>query len=295
MNLMKKAWENIFRNWLTTLPTVFVIAMVLTMFHGLLLIHEKAQNALRIIQDKFSITVYLRDDADPFEIGNLITTLEARPDVKKPVLYISKEAAWQLMTKTFSLDNELLKKYKFSLPASLTITPRRIEAVSVINAYLETHAKALLRGGTGAEEKQKQVTQQMLEFIKNIKASTIQTIFFFIVFFMVSGSLLIGSTIHMAFTSHHREIAIMKLVGASRKTIMAPFILEAFFISLLSFLLHLFFLSVTTSGFAESFVTKNSLLFELAGVVTLALTVSAITTLLHMRKKSLFAEGSLWM
>ena len=145
---------NITRNWTTTLPTIIVMAITLTMFHSSFLFIRKRRKCSKS-PTKYSITVYLKDDADPFEVGNVITELEQREDVVKPVSYTSKEQAWKLISKTFSLDTALLEKYKFSLPATLTITPRQLEDTGNIKIFLNENAKNLLKSLSDPRTKQK--------------------------------------------------------------------------------------------------------------------------------------------
>src|SRR3989338_11586601 len=100
---------NMFRNGTVALPTILVLALVLTLLHGTLALFSQAEAAVANLQQKFSFTVYLKDDADPVQIGNLITVLEQRSDIKPPVIYTSKEAAWEIINKTFALDPTLFK------------------------------------------------------------------------------------------------------------------------------------------------------------------------------------------
>lgn len=271
---------------MTALPTVLVIAIVLTMFHGLLAVHDRANSALQNLQKKFSITVYLKDDADPFEVGNLITALEQRPDVIKPVSYTSKEEAWKTMSETFSLDTNLLQKYKFSLPASLTITPRKLDDAALIQAFLETNGKNLISNPLVAQNKQADITNQMMQFVQNVRNATLRNIVLFILLFVIGGALLLSSAIHLAITSRHTEINIMKLVGASYGAITTPFVIEGLILSVLSFILHLIFLAVLPLGFGIG-AYPNALLLEFAAIILLSSVVSWLTTMIYIKKKTI--------
>jgi cell division transport system permease protein len=283
--MLQKAFENIVRNWLTTIPVILVMATVLTIGTGIIDVYTKAQETLKNIEEKFSITVYLKDDADPFEVGKLITALEERTDVIKPITYTSKEAAWKLLSQSFSLDQALLKKYRFSLPASLTITPKKPENTGAIEAFLESQGKNLLLDPLLTKDKQRSVTEQMVNFIKKIKEGSLRTLIIFGLLFTVGGILLFASAIHLAITNRHREISIMKLIGASHKTILTPFIAEGAMLSFGAFLLHLvFLLSLPSARFQGNLLIAEFIIIMLLGVV-----VSHLTTLYHIRKKSLFS------
>lgn len=287
LKLLSKSALNLLRQWIITIPTILVIASTLTIFHGLLTLHDRAQIALQEMQQKFSITVYLRDDADPFEVGNLITALEERKDVIKPVVYTSKEAAWELMSKTFALDNELLKKYKFSLPASLTITPANLDGVPRLEAFLETNAKQLLKDPLISKDKQKNIANQMFAFVQSVKNAALKTIILFTALFIFGGALMIASAIHLAFVSRHLEINIMKLVGASYSNISSPFVVEGIMIGLLAFILHLILLLTLPFSISKNSFHLNAILLELLAVLALAGSASYLTVRLHLRKKLL--------
>lgn len=263
-NILHQSAENIMRNWTTAIPAIVVMAIVLTMFSGLFTLSSRAKTAIQNLEQKFSITVYLKDNADPFETGALITELEKRGDIIKPVTYTSKEEAWKLMSKTFSLDTDLLNKYKFSLPASLTITPKNPANVEAIEAFLNTKAKNLLRNPYDSKDKQKNITYKMTEFIQSMRDTLFKTIVLFILFFVIGGTLLLSSTIHLAILSRRREIAIMKLIGAHHSKIILPFVGEGVILSILAYILNLILLSIIPFG-----VGVNVLLFEFIVIVAL--------------------------
>lgn len=282
MQPLFRAFENFFKNWVATVPTVLVIAILLAMFHGLLAMHTKAEQTLGRLSEKFSFTIYLKINADPFETGNLITALENRPDVQKPVAFTSQEAAFELLQKNFSLDSSLLKKYRFSLPASLTIRPKTPEDIPRIEKYLNETWAQLLKDPL--ETKGKNVTAEMLGFLENIKRTTSRTLLFFILLFVIGGSVLIGSTLHVAFLSRKTEITIMKLVGARRNKIIMPYVLEGTIIGFLAGLLNMAVVIVFPIDTEAARFTANALLIEAGAAIFLSSGVSYVTILFHLKK-----------
>ena len=284
LRLLTSASENLLKNWMTVLPTIVVMATSLTLFHGLIAVHNRAEETLAGIQQKFSITVYLKNDTDSFAVANLITKLEARRDVITPVKYTSKEEAWKLLQKTFTLDNELLKKYQFSLPPSLTITPRSPSDTQAIQIFLNDNAKNLLRDEQTGMTKNKNITNQMVEFIQRVRDSALKGLVLFIVLFVIGAALLTSAVIHLAITTRRGEIMIMKLVGASQQTIMLPFVLEGFLMSIVAFALHLLLLALLSFEVIATTLMQNALVLELLGIMLLSVVVSAITTFLHIKR-----------
>lgn len=285
LTLLQKSSENILRNWVIALPTILVMAIVLTMFHGLLVVYNKAQETIQSTSQKFSITVYLKDSADPFAVGDLINSLEKRSDVVVPVVFTSKEAALEMMQKNFFVDSNLLKKYKFSLPASLTITLKNPDDTVKIEAFLQTNAANILQDPTVTKDKQKAIASQMLDFIKNVKDTTSRTLVFFILFFIIGGTLLLSSTIHMAISARHVEIGIMKLVGASSSKITTPFVVEGALLGLFAFAVHFVLLAILPIPITDKTLHFNALILEFAAIMLLSVTVSYLTTVFHIKKK----------
>lgn len=288
MKILQKAISNLTLNWTSTIPSMLIMSIVLIMFFGSLTIYEKSTAMLKNIQEKFSITIYLKDDADPFEVGNLITELEKRSDVKKPVTYTSKESAWKTISKEFSLDEKLLEKYKFSLPASITIMPHSPSDASSIEAFIESTSKNLIREQTSSSTKQKNITQQMIDFIQSIRESTLRSILLFVIFFIFGGTFLIASSVHLTIASRHREISIMKLMGARYSSIIAPFVAEGVLLGILAFVINLIAVTILFPNWIESKIYINALLIEFAAIIILNATASYLTTLFHIRKKHIF-------
>jgi cell division transport system permease protein len=288
---MQKALENLLRNWTISLPTILIAALVLILGTTLFSVNRSANDILADIKQKLSMTIYLKDDADPFEVGALITSLESRKDVIPPVIYTSKEEAWKTLNNSFSIDSSLLEKYKFSLPASLTLTPRNASDVPLIETFIDDTAKGILASTSLSKDKQKSVTQKMADFIKTVQQSTTNILAFIIILFIGGGALLISSAIHLAITTRHKEITIMKLVGASQKRIALPFIIEGVLITVFAFALH--FAVVLTLPLPADFVSSkffsNIMLIEFFGAVLVGGTASWLTTLFHIRKKHIFS------
>ena len=282
MNPFEKAWENLSRNWITALPAIIILAVVLMLFNGLLGVHQQTNATLENLQNKFSITIFLRNDVDEFAVSNLISKLEARADVVRPVLYTSKDQAKTFIQNAFSLNAETLQDYNLSLPPSLTITPTKPQHAGRIQAYVQSEARNLLHDVNASQTTQESVTTQMSEFIQNIEATTQRALIFFIIFFIVAGTLLIASTIYLTLSHRHKEIVIMKLVGAHFGSVSAPYILEGILIALAAYVLSV----IGTSAFGlldlSAQLSLNALVLELAGVLLLGIFVSYLTSYYYL-------------
>lgn len=284
ISVIKSAWKNLRRNYEAAFAAMLVIGLALTMLHGFILINAKASATLAALSQKFSFTVYLRDDADPFEVGKLITALEERPEVAPPVVFTSKEAAFEFVKKNFSLDPSFISTYRLSLPASLQITPRKIEDTTKIESFLEGKWRNLLRDPFASKEKQQVLAKDMLSFIKSVQRSSVKTILFFIVFGIFAFTLLQTLTLHLAFLSRRVEIAALKLIGESRTRLAMPFIFESVMIGIGAFALHVVLTFLIPFEFGTARVLANILILELMGVFFLSVLTGFIVSYLHLRR-----------
>lgn len=269
------------RHWTVALPTVLVIAITLSMFHSLLAVRERSQGIFQMLQQKFEITVYLKDNADPFEIGTLITALEERADVTPPVLYTSKEAAWEKFKKTFSLGSELSDAYRVSLPASIQIKPAKPEDAPRIYAFLAQEASNLLKDPFDAGKQEELVSTQVLEFIQQTYRNTVKTLTLFIFLFALGSIVLLACTVSLGTTSRHLEMSIMKLVGAERSFISAPFVTEGVFLGFFGFLIFLVLLLLSPFQIQDQTLFFNALLLEFFAALAIPGAVSALTTFFY--------------
>lgn len=287
--MLKRALENLVKAWMTTLPTMLILAIVLTLFHLLLSVHSRAQTSIDSLQKKLTIVVYIKDDADPFEVTRFQEAIAARSDVVPPVVYTSREDAQRLLSKTISLDTQLLERYNFSLPASLTITPQSPASVEELQAFIAELGKNIVRttpGGT--QEGRSKLTSSMVDFLSTLDVRITRTLFIFIVLFTIGGILLMASALHLSITKRHREIGIMTLIGAGQNTIVKPFILEGMAMGIGAFLIHLFFILLMPFVTVSSTFHLNALLFELMGILALTSLTSYVVARLHIRLPHLF-------
>lgn len=286
---LRAAFENLTRNFASALPAILMIAVLTTLFHSTLTLHSKATETLDLLRQKFSLTVYLKDDADPFQAGNLISALEKRRDVAT-VVYTSKEAAFKEMSKTFSFDPALLERYKFSLPASITVTLEKPEDGKSVEQFIQSEAPNLLKPEAFAKDKaQQDLLEKTGAFVARLREGTVGAVFLFLILTVVIASLSIATTIHLAFVTRHREMSIMKLVGASRKHMMKPFLIEALLIIGAAFCLHLIFSFLIAPGPLTTRFHLNAFVIELFVLLLLSALVSYATVALHLRRHSFFS------
>jgi len=173
------------------------------------------------------VTIFLADDVSQEQRDGLKNDLQGDPLIQK-VTYESKEQAKKRFDEQFKDAPDLVDATKAeSLPESFRIKlkdPEQYKALSV---------KYAARPGIGEIVDQR----TLLSKVFNILGSLQNLALVVAVVQGIAALMLVANTIQVAAYSKRREVAVMKLVGASNWFIQAPFVLEAVFAGLIGSLL----------------------------------------------------------
>lgn len=282
MKLLNKSIAAYFSNWTTTIPATLVIAMLLTFFHVLVLVHHGARQLVTSLESKVTLTYYLTENADPFEVSSLIKNLEKEKTVIEKVTYTSPQDALSLLNQAFSLDTELIKKYNVQLPASIVVAPVSVNFIDSIDALVAENGKTLLHSTKNNDPSSSRATNDLKNFLIDLEKATTRVLSFFLGIFGIGSILLISSTIHLSLAHRSKEVTIMHFVGAKESTITTPFIVEGILIGIFAFALNLVFVALLPFGDLYSVVAKNALIAELILSVALTTLTSYVTTARHL-------------
>lgn len=284
MKLLNKSIAAYFSNWTTTIPATFVIAIMLTFFHVLVLVHSGARQLVTSLESKVSLTYYLKESADPFEVSSLIKELESEKTIIEKVTYTSPQDALALLDQAFSLDTELIKKYNVQLPASIVITPLSVNFIDSIDALVTEKSKLLLHPTKNNDTSSSRATNDLKNFLLDLEQATTRVLSFFLVIFGVGSILLISSTIHLSLAHRSNEVTIMHFVGAKESTITTPYIIEGMLLGIFAFAVNLVFVALLPFGEFNSTVAQNALIAELILSVAITTLTSYLTTARHLSK-----------
>lgn len=279
MKIFQKSISAFFNNWMTTIPATIVIAILLTLFHTLVLVRSGAEKLVTSLESKVTLTFYIKEKADPFEVSSLIKNLETHRDLISKVDYTSSQDALNLLNKAFSLDTTLIEKYNVQLPASIVVTPTRVDSLDGVTTLVRTTAKNLLHPTKNSDVATTKATDDLKAFLTQLESSTTKVLSFFLVLFGFGGILLITSTIHITLSHREHEVTIMHYIGAQEHTIVAPFIIEGAIIGVFSFILNVVFISILPFGSLSSTVAQNALIAEFLLSCSLTTLVSYLATI----------------
>lgn len=210
---------------MVTLATLTVTLLTLLVFQGLLIFNSLAGTVLTKLQDKIDISVYFKTTTSEDEILRIQRSLESLPEVKPPVIYVSRDEALETFKQKHIDDANITKALEEleinPLPASLNVKAVDPRKYGTIAAYLDNASfKDSIEEVSYSEN---QVVIDKLASIINVsrQAGILMTIVLSLIAIVVSFN-----TILLAIYSNREEIGIMRLVGASNSFIRGPFMVE---------------------------------------------------------------------
>jgi len=217
---LEEAFSSFRHNWVMSFAAILVVLISVLLVGSFIMIGHVVEQIASDIEEKVEIDVYLKDKAPKEDLYSLERKVKAIKDVDS-VEFISKKEALEIFKKRNKNNKDLISNIPGNpLPASYRIflkDPQKIENVA-------TKIKEFSENETTVEE-----IKYGREFVRKIFAVTrwIRIIMFVLIVFMIFASLaLISNTIRLAIYARRKEIAIMRLVGASNWFIRWPYLLE---------------------------------------------------------------------
>ena len=249
------------------LSTVISISLVLLLVGVAALLVVNARSVSDYFKENMQVSVLMKQEVDDDEAMEYVAELDAMPFIKSSK-FVSREQGTKEMAEL--LGEDFLKVFETApIPVSIEVT---LKADYVSTDSLEVVKKEIRRSGIVDEV----VYQQSLVEKLNTNLKKISVVLgVFTVLLLFISFVLINNTVRLNVFSRRFTIHTMRLVGATKSFIRAPFMVQAVFQGLFSALLAtlmlvgiLFFVR---SEFAQLFeVFRLDLLLVVIGVVILS-------------------------
>ncbi|MDI6801584.1 MAG: permease-like cell division protein FtsX [Thermodesulfovibrionales bacterium] len=223
----RSAFQSLWREkWINMLSmfTVFSGLLIISLISFFLYNFEVIANRL---PERFSIIVYLNEKLSGEEINNVIDTLKKRQDVLS-LKYISKDEALKEIKKVLRDSSHILEGLSENpLSSSVEIKLKK----DYVTSSAVRQISGEIRMMSGVEDVQS--GERIAEAIHLFKRS-LQNISIIILAIISSGVIFVSySTVKILFFRRKEEIDILKLLGATKGFIRAPFIIEGSVIGLI--------------------------------------------------------------
>jgi len=218
---------NFRRNWVMSLGAVITIYLSLLLVGVFLATGFIVNSVVKSVESKVSIQIFLKDGVATSDVNALQQWLLNDQSVKG-VQYTSKDQALQQFKQDMKQSPEIIQQLEGNpLPASLDVTlkdPRTVQAMAdkiKVNAlFLKVADRP-----TDPEESLKygqQTVKKLFAFTQVVRWIEVA----FVLMLAAVSLIFINNTIRLAIYARRKEIAIMRLVGASNWFIRTPFLLE---------------------------------------------------------------------
>lgn len=257
--IIKAGFINFWRNGSVSLSAVFVMVIALFMIGSTLLLTAFLGTALKDLEDKIDINIYLTANAPESSILDLKKKIETLPEVRE-VAYVSRDQALEAFRARHENDYRIIQALDEigdnPLTAMLNIKAKEPSQYEGIAKALEgksaLSADALSIVNKVNYNDNKIAIERLSRIIDGVKKlGGIITVV------LVGISILITfNTIRLAIFIARDEISIMRLVGGSNEYIRGPFVVEGVIYGLVSAIIALilfypitYWLKSTTQGF----------------------------------------------
>ncbi|WP_446218519.1 permease-like cell division protein FtsX [Micromonospora sp. IBHARD004] len=281
--VLSEVLVGLWRNVTMTIAMIITLAVSLFMLGGSGLLFQKVGDMKDLYYENIEVSIFLKTDVNEQQRNDLDAKLKSDPLVKE-VTYVNKDEAYKRFQQMYADAPDLVNAVKADqLPESFRL--------KLVNPEQYKNIYDQYKGAEGVDEIVDQ--SKLLDKVFGVLTGIQNFALAIAIVMAIAALLLVANTIQVAAYSKRREVAVMKLVGASNWFIQAPFVLEAVVAGLIGSILGLVALAalkVFASGGSmqalEGLITPVSwgdilLMFPLmAGVGGL---VSAITAWVTLR------------
>ncbi len=215
--LFGEAWRNVLRNGLMSLASISTVAVSLCIAASMAICAANLDHVASTLESQLEVKVFLAPGLTEEARQALIQQVTAMDGVQE-VRFVSREEALQRLRDRFGEDSILLDAVGDSnpLPDSLEIRATGLQAVKLV----------ALRVGEleGVEEVlfHREVADKLSRITRGLRIVGVLVVSLL----LVGMLLIIYNTIRLTVFARRREVAIMKLVGATDWFIRLPFFLE---------------------------------------------------------------------
>jgi cell division transport system permease protein len=267
------------RSPLLTALSIATIAFALYTLSVFGLVWTNIDRVLEGVEERVEVIAYLVDGTDPTETSALMREVAAYPEVDS-IAYLSKEDALERARVELADYAELYEDLEANpLPASVEIALREgyRDASDVGDV-----ATRIARFPFVEEIKYGEDWVQKLDFLQDL------SLFLGLVVggvFAAIAFVAIGATINIVLISREDEIAIMKMVGATRAFIARPLVIEGFAKGVIGAVVALVLLTLTYSLLEQRVVSLSFYSpLQVAGGVLLGGALGAVASFVTLRR-----------
>ncbi|MGV9211438.1 permease-like cell division protein FtsX [Micromonospora sp. RB23] len=227
--VLSEVLVGLWRNVTMTIAMIITMAVSLTMLGASGLMYRQVDDMKDLYYKNIEVSIFLSQEVSEQQRTDLNDKLKNDPLVKE-VIYVNKDEAYKKFQEMYQDAPDLVNAVKpDQLPESFRLKLKNPEQYkNIYDQYKETE-------GVDEIVDQSRLLDKIFDVLTAIQNIALAAA----IVMAIAALLLVANTIQVAAYSKRREVAVMKLVGASNWFIQAPFVLEAVVAGLIGALLGL--------------------------------------------------------
>jgi len=214
--VLRETGSNLRRNLMMTLSAILTMAVSLTALGGVLIMRQAINKASVQWRGGVELAIFMQPQASPVEIAAIGHELASAPAVKT-WHFVNKTQAFAEFKTIFGNNNDIVGVLTVNdMPTSYRVVPSKAQDISQLGQQFDGQPGVLK-----VSYAQQEIANLLHQFNRWRWVGTVVA-----TLVMIGAVALIINTIQLAIFARRREVAVMKLVGATNMFIRVPFMLE---------------------------------------------------------------------
>ncbi|MEV4706608.1 permease-like cell division protein FtsX [Actinoplanes sp. NPDC049316] len=233
--VLNEVLVGLWRNVTMTIAMIITMSVSLTMLGASVLMYMQVDQMKNYYYGEIEVSIFLREDVTEAQRSAINQAIDQSPLVQQKT-YESREDAWKKFQVLWADSPDFVKSVgPDSLPESFRVKLKDPEQYQAFADQIKTQQ------GIQDIVDQRELLEKVFKIFNAIQVMALVVA----AFMALAALMLVGNTIQVAAYSKRREVAVMKLVGASNWFIQAPFVLEAVVAGLIGAILGFVFIFVS--------------------------------------------------
>lgn len=215
--VLNEVLVGLWRNVTMTVAMIITMSISLTMLGAAVLSYRQVEQMKDVYYGKIQVSIFLRKDVTEAQRSAVEAGIKGSP-LMQSYVYEDRKTAFENFKKLWAESPEFINSIgPDALPESFRVKLKNPEK------YQEFADG--IKGQQGIQDviDQRSLLDKVFQIFNAVQLGAL----LFAAFMAVAALMLVGNTIQVAAYSKRREVAVMKLVGASNWFIQSPFVLEA--------------------------------------------------------------------
>lgn len=227
--IFRSGFLNFTRNSLLSFASVFMMVITLMIISGSIFFHALTGFSIQQIKNRVDINVYFYPSASESQILSLQETLQKLPEVAK-IDYVSRDQALENFREKHVNDAltlaALAELGTNPLGASLNIRAKDSTQYGQIAEYLSSDTSLDNNQASIIEKVNYYQNQEIIDRMTAVTRSIDTMARIVMLIFVALSIIVIYNTIRLAIYASREEIHVMRLVGAQKRYVHGPFMVE---------------------------------------------------------------------